>query len=140
MQNVGASMQGCDKNISEDGMISSTKRRSAARGRLILTVATEVARSIIAALEEDVAEAPDLRDIHIAGAPLTDREEEVLVLIVRGYSNRSAGQLLRISPRTVEVHRSRIIEKIGSKSPLALVLAAQRLGLLTLPPTDHAEM
>lgn len=44
-------------------------------------------------------------------ALLTDREREVLLLIVKGFANKEIGDYLRISVRTVENHRARIIEK-----------------------------
>lgn len=47
---------------------------------------------------------------------LTDREQEVLTLISEGASSKEAGQQLGISPRTVEVHRSRILEKLNARN------------------------
>jgi len=52
---------------------------------------------------------------------LTPREREVLEQIARGASNKEAGRLLGISPRTVEVHRARIMEKLGAKNAADLV-------------------
>jgi two-component system response regulator FixJ len=52
---------------------------------------------------------------------LTPREREVLSQIASGASNREAGQQLAISPRTVEVHRARIMNKLGAKNAADLV-------------------
>jgi two-component system, LuxR family, response regulator FixJ len=52
---------------------------------------------------------------------LTKRELEVLALIASGASNKEAGRELRISPRTIEVHRARIMEKLGAKNAADLV-------------------
>ena len=52
---------------------------------------------------------------------LTPREGEVLAQIASGASNKEAGRLLRISPRTVEVHRARIMEKFKAKNAADLV-------------------
>jgi FixJ family two-component response regulator len=52
---------------------------------------------------------------------LTPREREVLAQIAAGASNKEAGRLLGISPRTIEVHRARIMEKIGAKNAADLV-------------------
>jgi len=52
---------------------------------------------------------------------LTPREREVLSYIAGGASNKEAGRLLGISPRTIEVHRARIMEKIGAKNAADLV-------------------
>ena len=52
---------------------------------------------------------------------LTPREYQVLELIANGASNKEAGRQLGISPRTIEVHRSRIMEKLGAKNTVDLV-------------------
>jgi FixJ family two-component response regulator len=52
---------------------------------------------------------------------LTVREHDVLVQIAAGASNKEAGRKLGISPRTVEVHRARIMEKLGAKNAADLV-------------------
>jgi FixJ family two-component response regulator len=52
---------------------------------------------------------------------LTQREREILTLIVSGYQNREIGAQLGISPRTVEVHRARLMEKLGCRSLADLI-------------------
>jgi FixJ family two-component response regulator len=52
---------------------------------------------------------------------LTPREREVLSQLAAGASNKEAGRHLGISPRTVEVHRARIMEKAGAKNAADLV-------------------
>lgn len=52
---------------------------------------------------------------------LTPREREVLVQIAQGASNKEAGRHLGISPRTIEVHRARIMEKLGARNTADLV-------------------
>jgi FixJ family two-component response regulator len=52
---------------------------------------------------------------------LTPREREVLQQIASGASNKEAGRTLGISPRTIEVHRARIMEKLGAKNAADLV-------------------
>jgi two-component system response regulator FixJ len=52
---------------------------------------------------------------------LTPRERDVLHQITDGASNKEAGRHLGISPRTVEVHRARIMEKLGAKNAADLV-------------------
>lgn len=54
-------------------------------------------------------------------AQLTPREREVLQLISSGQSNKEAGRELGISPRTVEVHRARVMEKLGAKNTADLM-------------------
>jgi FixJ family two-component response regulator len=53
--------------------------------------------------------------------PLTRREQDVLTQIVAGSSSKEAGRQLGISPRTIEVHRARIMEKLGAKNAADLV-------------------
>lgn len=52
---------------------------------------------------------------------LTSREREVLGQVAHGASNKEAGRLLGISPRTVEVHRARIMDKLGAKNAADLM-------------------
>ena len=52
---------------------------------------------------------------------LTPREREVLVQIAGGSSNEETGRHLGISPRTIEVHRARIMAKLGAKNAADLV-------------------
>ena len=52
---------------------------------------------------------------------LTARERDVLEQITLGASNKEAGRRLGISPRTIEVHRARIMEKIGARNAADLV-------------------
>jgi FixJ family two-component response regulator len=53
--------------------------------------------------------------------PLTPRECEVLHQLVGGASNKEVGRQLGISPRTVEVHRAHIMEKVGAKNIADLI-------------------
>lgn len=52
---------------------------------------------------------------------LTKRERQVLELVVNGRSNKEAGRELGISPRTVEVHRSRVMEKLRAHNTADLL-------------------
>ncbi len=47
---------------------------------------------------------------------LTGRERDVLGLLAYGASNKEAGRRLGISPRTIEVHRARIMDKLGARN------------------------
>lgn len=52
---------------------------------------------------------------------LTSREREVLGQVASGASNKEAGRRLGISPRTIEVHRARIMTKLGAKNAADLM-------------------
>ncbi len=58
-------------------------------------------------------------------ATLSPREREVLGCLVQGMANKVVAHQLGISPRTVEVHRANLMEKLGAKSLPDLV----RIGL-----------
>ena len=52
---------------------------------------------------------------------LTRRERDVLAQVTHGASNKEAGRRLGISPRTVEVHRARIMDKLGARNAADLM-------------------
>ena len=56
--------------------------------------------------------------------PLTAREQDVLTLLVTGATNKGAGRQLGISHRTIEIHRARIMEKLGAKTAADLIRIA----------------
>ena len=55
---------------------------------------------------------------------LSDREKEILHLIIREYSNQEIADTLFISPRTVDAHKRNLLDKTGSKNIAGLVLYA----------------
>jgi FixJ family two-component response regulator len=67
-------------------------------------------------------EPANVASFHFPGRePLTRREQDVLARIVAGASSKEAGRDLGISPRTIEVHRARIMEKLGAKNAADLI-------------------
>jgi two-component system, LuxR family, response regulator FixJ len=56
---------------------------------------------------------------------LSGREKEVMAMVVDGMDNGSIGAKLGISPRTVEVHKSRLMTKLGARNLAELVRIAQ---------------
>jgi len=60
---------------------------------------------------------------------LTPREREVLVHVVSGRQNKEIAKLLEISYRTVELHRTRMMEKMSARSLPELVAMAVRCGV-----------
>ena len=86
--------------------------------------ATAVPARLRAALESppfrDMSPRPAMNG-RLAHASLTPRERDVAALIADAASNKEAGRRLGISPRTVEVHRARIMTKLGAKNTADLV-------------------
>ncbi len=75
-----------------------------------------------------------VRSIESGDAPsleiLTNREKQVLTLIVKGSANKNIASALKISIRTVETHRSRLIHKLGINTAAGLVKYAISKGLI----------
>ena len=61
------------------------------------------------------------REIAARHATLTQRERQVMTLVVEGQSNKMIARTLDISPRTVEVYRARVMEKMEAASLAELV-------------------
>jgi DNA-binding NarL/FixJ family response regulator len=61
---------------------------------------------------------------------LTERQIQILTLLARGQSSKEIGFALRLSPKTVDVHRARIMERIGLRDLASLTMYAVRKGLV----------
>ena len=60
----------------------------------------------------------------VVDMPLTDREKEVLELIIKEFTNNEIADKLFISNRTVDAHKRNLLEKTGSKNIAGLVMYA----------------
>ncbi len=65
------------------------------------------------------------------GEALSDREEEVLRLIARGFTNREIAAQLDVSVKTIETHKARAMEKLRLESRADIVGYAIRWGWLS---------
>jgi two-component system, LuxR family, response regulator FixJ len=84
---------------------------------------------LVRAIDEALGAFP--ADLRTAGKPtptLSPREKEVLAFIVDGLDNRTVGERLAISPRTVEVHKARIMAKLGASNLVELIRIARNMG------------
>lgn len=61
---------------------------------------------------------------------LTGREQEVLILVAKGHTNKEVSARLGISVKTVEVHKSNLMSKLGLKNRADVVRYALSLGWL----------
>jgi FixJ family two-component response regulator len=63
-------------------------------------------------------------------ASLTPRERQVFELVVRGQTNKQAGNTLGSAERTIKAHRQKVMEKMQVRSVAELVSLAERIGVL----------
>jgi DNA-binding NarL/FixJ family response regulator len=100
--------------------------RAASRGEIYLSPA--ISRSIVAdylTLQKD-ADACSLFE------RLTPREREVLQLIAEGHTNNAIAQILKLSVKTVEKHRSNLMSKLNVHDLAGLIRVAIKHGMVFL--------
>jgi two-component system response regulator FixJ len=88
----------------------------------------------IAASERTRDEVEAVADITRKLAVLTPREREVLEKLVEGLPNKTIAYDLGSSPRTIEVHRARVMEKMGARSLPELVRMTIAVTGSVVPP------
>jgi two-component system response regulator NreC len=91
------------------------------RGHVYLSPA--VSRALVAAHLSGIE--PDVD-------PLTPRERQVLQLVAEGKTTKEIAQLLGVSGKTAETHRTRMMEKLGIHNAAGLVRYAIRRGVIEL--------
>lgn len=71
-------------------------------------------------------------EVHAEGGYdlLSERERQVFLLLVEGNSTAQIGNILCVSPKTIEKHRSNIVKKIGISHPVKMAQYAVRIGVL----------
>jgi DNA-binding NarL/FixJ family response regulator len=92
--------------------------RATGRGEPFLTSTAQQA------LIRDFLERGDQRE------ELTPREQEIVKLIAEAHTNKSIAEILHLSEKTVESHRSRVLQKLGMRDRVELVRYAIRRGLV----------
>jgi pSer/pThr/pTyr-binding forkhead associated (FHA) protein len=83
-----------------------------------------------APLGEADVDAPEQVTVAARLEVLTEREREVLELIVLGHTQREMSEKLHVSVKTIETHRANIAEKVGCRTRAELVSYAISAGLL----------
>lgn len=90
----------------------------------------QVSRRLLMNADEGADRGDALLDV------LTKRERSVFIHIADGHTNRSAGEALHISAKTVEKHRALVMQKLKLRSALDLRMLALDLGLIERPTYD----
>lgn len=62
---------------------------------------------------------------------LTPREHEILALVANGHTSRQIATLLKLSTRTVEVHRANLLSKLGARTSAEAVRLTVERSLMT---------
>ncbi|HZR07162.1 MAG TPA: response regulator [Myxococcales bacterium] len=87
----------------------------------------------VARSREEISRRQRLAEARRRYETLTQRERQVLALVVSGLLNKQVASRLGISEKTVKVHRARVIEKLAARSLPDLVRIAGRLGVAVEP-------
>jgi len=82
---------------------------------------------LLGVVESALLKGAELHD-PLVGKPLTRTERIVLCLILEGISNKRVAYILERSERTIEVHRSRVMRKLGVDNLVDLVKKATAMG------------
>lgn len=103
--------------------------------------ASEVLRAIDAVLAGRRYLGPEAAELAVQGltaspdasalASLSVREQQVLLLVVRGHTSAAIAEALNLSPKTVDSYRSRLMTKLGVDDLTGLVRLAIREGLIS---------
>jgi DNA-binding NarL/FixJ family response regulator len=96
-------------------------------------LAPTVTRRLIAAFAERPAPRPPIR---LDG--ITEREQEVLTLVARGFSNNEIAAELHLGLGTVKTHVSRVLTKLQARDRAQLVIAAYESGLIDRRQGDRS--
>ncbi len=93
------------------------------------TLLDAVHRALERSSGSNAARDSDPAALHARLATLSPREREVMIQVVDGRPNKVVATRLGLSTRTVEVHRAKVMEKIGARSLAELVRAAIACGV-----------
>lgn len=132
-------------SVLEDASVVGAVRAGAIGYLLKDTDADALCRAIKAAAAGQVQLTPQAaaRLMQVVSSPespeeLTERETEVLRLMAQGQSNKEIARSLSISEKTVKVHVSNILSKLGVQSRTQATLYAIRVGLVSASSSDTA--
>jgi len=117
-----------------NGFISKTSASSELTSGVRAVAAGEsyLSPTIAKLFVEDYQRVAPIEDKSDPYKELTDRERETLKLVVEGYKTRQIADMLAITPKTVEAHKTSLMKKLGIHSNLELVKYALRRGIISL--------
>ena len=117
-----------------NGFVSKTAASSelALGIRAISTGESYLSPSIAKLFVEDYQRVAMTDDINDPYEQLTDREREILKLVVEGYKTRQIAEMLNITPKTVEGHKTSLMKKLGIDNKLDLIKYALRRGIISV--------
>ena len=98
--------------------------RAAHRGEYFLS--SKIKAELVSAYLYSRKEKPPVKGYDL----LSEREQQVFRLVAEGNSTNQIAELLSVSPKTVEKHRTNIMKKLGLKDRLDLVKEAIKIGII----------
>ncbi len=104
------------KDVNADDLVRAIRAAHAGRA----TLSPEAAQALV----ENANQAP------VPGLDLTEREREVLALMVEGLNNTQIAGKLTVSPSTIKSHVSNVLSKLGVTSRTEAVSLALRSGII----------
>jgi DNA-binding NarL/FixJ family response regulator len=115
-----------------NGFISKTSASSELISGIRAVFAGEsyLSPSIAKLFVEDYQRVALTEDIKDHYEQLTDREREILKLVVEGYKTQQIAEMLTITPKTVEGHKTSMMNKLGIHNTIELVKYAIRRGII----------
>ena len=117
-----------------NGFVSKTAASSELTSGLRAVFAGEsyLSPSIAKLFVEDYQRVALTEDMNDPYEQLTDRERDILKLVVEGHKIRQIAEMLTITPKTVEGHKTSLMRKLGIHNKLELVKYALRRGIISV--------
>jgi DNA-binding NarL/FixJ family response regulator len=99
----------------------------------------ELLTAIKAALDGHVYVSPEITHLLVGDSPdrlscLTPREKQILVYIAEGHSTRETAEILKLSVKTIDIHRRNLRSKLGIQTVAGLTRYALAKGLIPPAP------